>query len=120
MGDSFESFRFEYKSASGNIWVPVKYFVNDPLLANKDDIQDTVLINDQPFITFDWNMTNLSDRSYDIRVVSTCSDYSENESVILTGILDGIRPQIFGTPQPADGILNVDDNISIQFITESY
>jgi hypothetical protein len=113
--DSFESFRFEYKSASGNIWVPVKYFVNDPLLANKDDIQDTVLINDQPFINFDWNMTNLSDRSYDIRVVSSCNDYSENESTILTGILDGQRPQIFGTPQPADGILNVDENISIQF-----
>ncbi|GAB1451820.1 hypothetical protein MASR2M47_18760 [Draconibacterium sp.] len=113
--DSFEGFRFEYKSASGNIWIPVKYFVNDPLLANKDDIPDTLLINDKAFVTFDWNMSNLSDRSYNIRVVSTCTDYSENESVILTGILDGIRPQIFGTPQPADGILNVDDNISIQF-----
>ena len=113
--DSFEGFRFEYKSATGNIWIPVKYFVNDPLLANKDDIPDTLFINDQPSVTFDWSMTNLSDRFYDIRVVSTCTDYSENESVILTGILDGIRPQVFGTPQPADGILNVDDNISIQF-----
>lgn len=113
--DSFQSLRFEYKSSSGNTWVPVKYFVNNPLLANKDEIQDTVLINDQPFITFDWNMTNHSDRSYDIRVVSSCTDYSENESIILTGILDGQRPQIFGTPQPADGILNIDDNISIRF-----
>ncbi len=113
--DSFESFRFEYKSATGNIWIPVKYFVNDPLFANKDDIPDTLLINNQASVTFDWSMTNLSDRSYNIRVVSSCTDYSENESVILTGILDGIRPQVFGTPQPADGILNVDDNISIQF-----
>lgn len=113
--DSFQSFRFEYKSTSGNIWIPVKYFVNDPLLANKDDIPDTLLINDQPFVTFDWSMINLSDRSYDIRVVSHCNDFSENESEILTGILDGQRPQVFGTPQPADGILNVDENISIQF-----
>ncbi|MGE0021574.1 MAG: LamG-like jellyroll fold domain-containing protein [Draconibacterium sp.] len=113
--DSFESFRFEFKSSTGNIWIPVKYFVNDPALANKDDIPDTLLINDQPFVVFDWSLTNLIDRSYDIRVVSTCTDLSENESEILTGILDGQRPQIFGTPQPADGILNVDDDISIQF-----
>ncbi|MDP3912233.1 MAG: LamG-like jellyroll fold domain-containing protein [Bacteroidota bacterium] len=112
---SFQSLRFEYKASSGNIWVPVKYFVNNPLLANKDEIPDTLLINDQPFVTFDWDMTNMKDRAYDIRVVSTCTDYSENESVILSGILDGQRPQVFGTPQPADGILNVDENISIRF-----
>ena len=60
-------------------------------------------------------MTNLKDREYDIRAVSVCSDGSENESLILAGILDGQRPQVFGTPQPADGILNIDENISIQF-----
>ncbi len=113
--DSFESFRFEFKSSSGNIWVPVKYFVNDNSLANKDDIPDTLLINNQPFVTFDWDMTNLKDREYDIRAVSVCTDGSENVSTILHGILDGQRPQVFGTPQPADGILNVDENISVQF-----
>ena len=40
--NSFESFRFEFKPSSGNIWVPVKYFVNDAALANKDDIPDTL------------------------------------------------------------------------------
>lgn len=113
--DSFQSFRFEYKPASGSIWVPVKYFVNDPALANKDDIPDTLLIHNQPSVTFDWSMSNLKDRAYQIRVVSYCTDLSENESLILTGILDGLRPQVFGSPQPADGILNVDENISIQF-----
>ncbi|MDP2887345.1 MAG: LamG-like jellyroll fold domain-containing protein, partial [Bacteroidota bacterium] len=112
---SFQSLRFEYKASSGNIWVPVKYFVNDPLLANKDEIADTILINNQTFVSFDWDMTNMNDRSYGMRVVSTCTDYSENESAILTGILDGQRPQVFGTPQPADGILNVDENISLRF-----
>ncbi|NOR75168.1 MAG: hypothetical protein GQ525_08405, partial [Draconibacterium sp.] len=113
--DSFQSFRFEFKASSGNIWVPVKYFVNDPLLANKDEISDTLLISNQTFVTFDWDMTGLKDRAYDIRVVSYCSDGSENESTILSGILDGLRPQVFGTPQPADGILNIDENISLQF-----
>lgn len=113
--DSFQSFRFEYKPTSGSIWVPVVYFVNDPAFANKDNIPDTLLINGQPSVTFDWNMTYLKDRTYNIRVVSYCTDYSENESAILTGILDGLRPQVFGSPQPADGILNVDENISIQF-----
>jgi hypothetical protein len=113
--DSFQSFRFEYKSTSGNIWIPVKYFVNDPELANKDDIPDTTLISNDPFVVFDWSMVNMNDRAYDIRVVSSCTDMSVNESEILTGILDGQRPQVFGTPQPADGILNLDENISIQF-----
>ena len=113
--ESFQSFRFEYKPSSGSIWIPVKYFVNDPLLANKDEIQDTVYINDQPYVTFDWDMTSLKDREYDIRAVSVCSDGSENVSTVLSGILDGQRPQVFGTPQPADGILNVDENISVQF-----
>jgi hypothetical protein len=112
---SFQSLRFEYKPSSGSIWVPVKYFVNDPLLVNKDQIPDTVLINNQPSISFNWSMTELKDREYDIRVVSSCRDFSENVSITLTGILDGQRPQVFGTPQPADGILNVDENISIQF-----
>ena len=112
---SFESFRFEYKASSGSIWVPVKYFVNDPDLTNKDEIPDTLLIDDSPFVTFNWDMTNLKDREYDLRVVSYCSDRSENESTILSGILDGQRPQVFGTPQPADGILNIGENISVQF-----
>jgi hypothetical protein len=112
---SFQSFRVEYKPSSGSIWVPIKHFVNDPLLENKDEIPDTLLINDQPFVSFDWDMTNLKDREYDIRVVSTCSDGSENESEILSGMLDGQRPQLFGTPQPADGILNIDENISLTF-----
>lgn len=112
---SFRSFRFEYKSATGSLWVPVKYFVNDPLLANTDNNKDTVLINNGSTVTFDWDMTGLKDGKYDIRAVSVCSDGSENESVILSGILDGIRPQVFGTPQPGDGILNIDENISLQF-----
>ncbi len=112
---SFESFRFEYKPSSGSIWVPVKYFVNDPALENKDDNQDTLLINDEAFVTFDWDMSNLKDRTYDLRVVSRCSDGSENESPIISGILDNHRPQLFGTPQPADGILNIDDDIGITF-----
>jgi hypothetical protein len=113
--DSFQSFRFEYKPSSGSIWVPVMYFVNDESLDNKDEITDTLFIGNQPSVTFNWIMDKLIDRAYDIRVVSYCTDYSENESEILTGILDGQLPQVFGTPQPADGILNLDENISVQF-----
>ncbi len=113
--ETFTSFRFEYKPSSASIWIPVKYFVNDPALSNKDDIPDTLDINNQSFVAFDWDMTSLKDREYDIRAVSVCSDGSENVSTVLSGILDGQRPQVFGTPQPADGILNVDEDISVQF-----
>lgn len=55
---------------------------------------------------------------YDLRAVTYCrqgSGYLTRSSNILTGIKDTRRPQLFGTPQPVDGILDIGDDIILRF-----
>lgn len=55
---------------------------------------------------------------YDLRAVTFCrhgNGYLTNSSNILKGIKDTRRPQIFGTPQPVDGVLGIGDDIMLRF-----
>ena len=55
---------------------------------------------------------------YDIRAVTFCrhgNGYLTRSSNILSGIKDTRRPQLFGTPQPVDGILDIGDDIVLRF-----
>ena len=55
---------------------------------------------------------------YDLRAVTYCrhgNGYLTRSSNILTGIKDTRRPQVFGTPQPVDGILGIGDDIMLRF-----
>ena len=55
---------------------------------------------------------------YDLRAVTCCrqgNGYLTNSSNILKGIKDTRRPQLFGTPQPVDGILGIGDDIKLRF-----
>lgn len=110
--DGFEDFHFQYTPTGTTDWTTVHVFTNDITLTNEPN---TTLINGIETVEYYWDMSSLPDRGYDIRLVSHCIDGSDNVSQVLTGILDGQRPQVFGTPQPADGILNVDDDIFVQF-----
>ena len=58
------------------------------------------------------------DQSYDICAVSACREensYIETVSNISTGTKDTYRPRLFGQPQPADGILGVEDEVRLNF-----
>jgi hypothetical protein len=62
-----------------------------------------------------------SDNTYDLRAVAVCVDPStgstlaETATDVASGVIDMVRPTVFGTPQPSDGILSAGDDISIQF-----
>lgn len=111
----FKDIYFQYRPTGTSMWYSTKVLVNDPALVNKDEVEDTLYINDMSSVNIIWDMSSLIDREYDIRAVSHCDDGTESPSEILTGVLDGKRPKVFGTPQPADGILSTGDDISIQF-----
>jgi len=54
-----------------------------------------------------------------LRAVSTCvipfnPTFSQVSSVV-SGTLDRVNPHPFGSPTPADGVLDPNDDISIQF-----
>ena len=61
-----------------------------------------------------WEVTHLSDGEYDIRAIVVCTN-GENYSDVLTGIIDRNSPELFGLPQPSDGILEAGDEISSNF-----
>jgi hypothetical protein len=64
-----------------------------------------------------WNLGELQDGPYDIRAVTECFDLALNAgiSTVIKGRKETQPPQLFGTPQPADGVLNPGDEISITF-----
>lgn len=108
----FEDFHFQYTPTGTSNWTTVQIFTNDPA---KEGEENTTYINGESTIEFSWDMSSLPDREYDIRLVSHCENGTVNYSEVLSGIFDSQRPQVFGTPQPADGILDVEDNIMVQF-----
>ncbi len=109
---TFEDFMFQYKPSESSSWITVKTFVNHPIEEGDVDVID---INNQPTISYVWDMSSLQNREYDLRVISHCIDGSTYESDVVSGIFDNKRPELFGTPQPADGILSSNDEIMLSF-----
>ena len=108
----FNDFHFQYTPTGTSNWTTAHIFTNDTAKSGDDN---TTYIEGATTMQFSWDMSSLPDRGYDIRLVSHCENGTINYSDVLSGILDGKRPQVFGTPQPADGILDVDDDIMVQF-----
>lgn len=111
----FEKILVQYKSTSTSSWTSdMIYYVNkvdfDAAPAPK------TWINGLTSLVYAMDLNSLTDRNYDIRVATTCSaGTTVNESKVLTGIKDTKLPQVFGTPQPGDGILSPGDDVMLSF-----
>ncbi|NOQ25756.1 MAG: T9SS type A sorting domain-containing protein [Bacteroidales bacterium] len=111
---TFEKAAFQYKAESASSWNTVAMFFNDTTEYGVY-AGEKYKIDGAEALFYDWDMSILQDKSYQIRAVTACADGSVTESPAHTGILDGVRPQVFGTPSPADGILEPNDEIMITF-----
>jgi len=109
-----EKIAFQYRPASASAWTTQAMFFHDTTEYSNYSAEK-YKINGSEDITYMWDMRSLQDRDYQIRAVSICTDGSLTESVPLTGTLDGVRPQLFGAPSPADGVLDPNDEIMITF-----
>jgi hypothetical protein len=69
------------------------------------------------FQLLDWDLTNLSDGAYEIRAITQCNNLSLSPGIsrVIRGRKETQAPSLFGTPQPADGVLSLGDEISVQF-----
>lgn len=124
--EGFKYINIQYKrsSASESDWKLLETYYRDATartLAGPDEVsRNAPLLNEQrgnEFI-YNWNVTNLPDDLYDIRLQSVCR--GDNADVIFTsptisGIIDRVNPHTFGLPQPADGVLEAGDEILLQF-----
>lgn len=76
--------------------------------------------NDPVFKIVQWDMMELKDGAYELRAVADCSgtiggDLSPGISEVIRVVKETEAPELFGAPQPADGILSQGDEISITF-----
>ena len=111
---SFENVQFQYKPSSTSQWVTDMTFYVDQ--DEFDAAQEPkTFIDGNSTLDYTWATADLKDREYNIRIVTNCADGTMNASETATGIRDIKRPEVFGTPQPADGILSPNDEIMITF-----
>jgi hypothetical protein len=103
----------EMKPGNSSVWTEFQSFYKYPTLG-----QDTIPSN-AIYCQHLWDISNIPDGNYEIKSKSYClnkdGSYSTIESPILAGVMDRINPHPFGTPSPGDGILDPNDDISIQF-----
>jgi hypothetical protein len=82
---------------------------------NIAEIPKAALDNDV-FKIVPWVTTGLKDGEYEIRAVTQCTGgQNAGISTVISGRFEREPPEIFGTPEPADGVLSIGDEISITF-----
>ena len=98
----------EYSPIDANDWIEVD---------GTKFTQDTVVAAGQDFLVAIWNISNLDDGEYKLRAKSQCR-LRQDHSDVLTGTIDRTRPEMLGVAEPADGVLNMNDQVQITFTEE--
>ena len=117
---NFDHIEFQYKeSARGDdYWVNIcSFFADDSLYNLASGVKEMIPMNGNIETQF-YGEGEFFEKAYDLRAVLFCrngSDYITSSSKVLSGIKDTRRPQLFGTPEPVDGILNIGENIVFSF-----
>ncbi len=115
---TLEKIDFQYKSLSGDP-IAVKGYFTDASVEDYSTYGDQAeLLEGRSKVSFIWDISDLTDRTYQVRARATCSDGSVTETDYFTGVIDRVTPVVFGTPEPADGILDPTDDILVQFNEE--
>lgn len=114
----FKEIDLQYKPSSSSGWIRVNKFYRDTTGFN--DPKAIQIPRNNPTINYEWDVSQLSDGTYDIRALAACDvpvtqTTVFGESEIFSGLIDRVNPVPFGRPQPADGILSPGDEIMIQF-----
>lgn len=119
--ENFEFAAFQYKPASSSTWITSMRFYNPNLFTQEefDLFEDPkAFLDESGTTTFDFDMSDLPDREYDVRVLTSCAtggDPVVSFTDVASGVKDTQRPRVFGAPQPSDGILSAGDEISVRF-----
>ena len=122
--DSFRRIMLQYKPAAGSDedWITLKSFYNDSTYYEeaiaKNMNAEMIDSKKAGTITYKLFMDELPDQRYDIRAVGTSVINEEeiyNYSEVHSGIKDMYNPRLFGSAQPANGVLTVNDEIRLNF-----
>lgn len=120
--NSFADILLQYKGVNENDWTLVREFANVPHTVYPGivpmDPNNCEQIDDRSSISYKFGMRDLTDTKYQIRAITRCrlgNDWVIGESNTIEVTKDTKRPEVFGYPQPSDGILSAGDEVSITF-----
>jgi hypothetical protein len=117
---NFDHIEFQYKESQrgDDTWTNLcSYYADSTLMANANGVCELMKPNDNIVTQFygeGWEI----ERSYDLRAVLFCRNggtFLTSPSKVISGVKDTRRPQLFGTPEPKSGLLNVTDDIVFNF-----
>ncbi len=111
-----KSFRLQYKKPGATDWMLLHEYMLNP--AEVTSTTQEALPATGSKIAYPLDMSDYPDGDYLFRVISV-SDYGTEEvyntSKELAFVKDVMRPRPLGQPEPADGILDIGDELSITF-----
>lgn len=117
---NFDHIEFQYKLSTENndAWVTQCSFYADEDLYNRATGNKAKIENGRitPFRFY--GERDPKELNYDLRAVSFCrygSGFVTKESPVISGIKDTRPPVLFGKASPANGILTLENNISLRF-----
>ncbi|MDB5279232.1 MAG: Pentaxin family [Ferruginibacter sp.] len=115
----FDHIELQYKPTSSSTWITAIKFYSDSVKMKAAQGEKQFITNASGIIyNFVMDDGSFNDQNYDVQAVSYCkvgAGFVTTESNLITGIKDTYNPRLFGTPQPADGVLSVNDDIRLNF-----
>ena len=117
---NFDHIELQYKLSNqgDKDWVSTcSYYASDSLRQRASGVTDTIPSNGIIMAPF-YGENDPVEQYYDIRAVNYCryaGGFLTKSSPILKGIKDTRLPELFGTPEPINGILGIGDDLKITF-----
>jgi len=117
---NFDHIEFQYKESlrGDDSWTNLcSYYANDSLMNLASGERKMIPENGNIEAHF-YGEGTVMEKAYDLRAVLYCrngNSFLTTSSPIVSGVKDTRRPQLFGTPEPKDGILRLGDNIIFNF-----
>lgn len=117
---NFDHIEFQYKESTrgDDYWTNLcGFYADSTIYAAASGTKEMIPENGNISTRFFGDGT-IMEKAYDLRAVLFCrngNSFLTHESKALSGVKDTRRPQLFGNPEPKDGVLKVGDNIIFQF-----
>ena len=117
---NFDHIEFQYKESlrGEDSWTNLcSYYADSTLMAQANGVCAMIPENGN-IVTEFYGEGTVMEKAYDLRAVLYCRDgnsFLTTPSRIVSGVKDTRRPQLFGLPEPKDGILTAATNIVFNF-----
>ena len=117
---NFDHIEFQYKESTrgDDYWTNLcGYYADSTRYAAASGTKSMIPENGN-IITRFFGEGTIMEKAYDLRAVLFCrngNSFLTSSSKVLSGVKDTRRPQLFGTPDPRDGVLGAGDNIVFHF-----